>query len=62
MCVTPCIYTNNYELTITEDMGIVILIWGSFIPSVHYGFAPDRRLIRLYWTMVRTIHLMPLCQ
>lgn len=37
-----------------DYMGIVILIWGSFIPSVYYGFAPDPRLIRLYWTMITT--------
>lgn len=45
-----------------DYMGIVILIWGSLIPSVYYGFAPDPRLIRLYWTMVRTVNMTPLCR
>lgn len=39
-------------------MGIVILIWGSFIPSVYYGFNPEPSLIRLYWTMVRTTDII----
>ena len=38
-----------------DYIGIVILIWGSFIPSIYYGFSPEPQLIRLYWTMVRSI-------
>ena len=35
-----------------DYMGIVMLIWGSFIPSIYYGFSAEPKLIRLYWTMV----------
>lgn len=37
-----------------DYMGIVFLIWGSFIPSIFYGFSKEPKLIRLYWSMVRT--------
>jgi hypothetical protein len=56
LCVSLCEHIKTYELIVAEDMDIVILIWGSFIPSVYYGFDPDPKLIRLYWTMVRTIN------
>jgi adiponectin receptor len=36
-----------------DYMGIVVLIWGSFIPSIHYGFSGEPNLVRVYWTMVR---------
>ena len=36
-----------------DYLGIVLLIWGSFIPSIYYGFHQDVALIRTYWTMVR---------
>lgn len=35
-----------------DYLGIVFLIWGSFIPSISYGFACDPALIKQYWTMV----------
>jgi adiponectin receptor len=35
-----------------DYMGIVVLIWGSFVPSIYYGFAGERRLVGVYWTMV----------
>ena len=35
-----------------DYIGIVVLIWGSFIPSIYYGFSAEPKLIRLYWTMV----------
>ena len=35
-----------------DYLGIVFLIWGSFIPSVYYGFSCDTQLITRYWTMV----------
>lgn len=38
-----------------DYMGIVFLIWGSFIPSIYYGFAAEPRLIRVYWSMITTI-------
>jgi adiponectin receptor len=36
-----------------DYFGIVFLIWGSFIPSIYYGYGEDPKLITLYWTMVR---------
>jgi adiponectin receptor len=38
-----------------DYLGIVFLIWGSFIPSIYYGFQRDPELIRRYWTMITTI-------
>lgn len=38
-----------------DYVSIVFLIIGSFIPSIHYGFACDPDLITLYWTMITTI-------
>lgn len=35
-----------------DYMGIVFLIWGSFIPSIYYGFSAEPGLTRTYWTMV----------
>jgi hypothetical protein len=31
---------------------IVLLIWGSFIPSIFYGFGGDMEMVRVYWAMV----------
>lgn len=39
-----------------DYMGIVFLIWGSFIPSVYYGLLEHPSHVRFYWIMVR-----PLC-
>ncbi|KAK0896367.1 hypothetical protein LTR02_011285 [Friedmanniomyces endolithicus] len=36
-----------------DYMGIIFLIWGSFIPSLYYGF--DAELRKLYWSMITTI-------
>lgn len=36
-----------------DYLGIVFLIWGSFIPSIYYGFGCHPALITRYWTMVR---------
>ena len=35
-----------------DYLGIIILIMGSFIPSVHYAFYCHRRLAYAYWTMI----------
>lgn len=35
-----------------DYIGIVFLIWGSFIPSIYYGFSTEPALVRRYWTMV----------
>jgi predicted membrane channel-forming protein YqfA (hemolysin III family) len=31
---------------------IILLIWGSFIPSIFYGFGGDMEMVRVYWVMV----------
>ncbi|KAF2396253.1 HlyIII-domain-containing protein [Trichodelitschia bisporula] len=38
-----------------DYVGIVFMIWGSFIPSIYYGFSTEPALIRRYWTMITTI-------
>ncbi|KAI5361007.1 hypothetical protein Slin14017_G091820 [Septoria linicola] len=38
-----------------DYIGIIFLIWGSFIPSIYYGFAAEPRLVRVYWSMITTI-------
>lgn len=35
-----------------DYMGIVALIWGSFIPSVYYGLLEHPGYVRFYWIMV----------
>jgi adiponectin receptor len=35
-----------------DYVGIVMLITGSFIPSIWFGFWCDPMLQRIYWTMV----------
>ena len=37
-----------------DYLGVVLLMWGSTIPTVYYGFYCDPRLQKLYWTMVGT--------
>jgi adiponectin receptor len=34
-----------------DYLGIVILMWGSIIPSVYYGFYHEPKLQKLYWLM-----------
>jgi adiponectin receptor len=38
-----------------DYLGIVMLIWGSFIPSIYYGFRDRVDLARTYWSMVWNI-------
>lgn len=38
-----------------DYMGIIFLIWGSFIPSIYYGFSAEPKLVRLYWSMVSAL-------
>lgn len=35
-----------------DYLGIVFLIWGSFIPSIYYGFREHPTLIKRYWITV----------
>lgn len=49
---------NNHSLEVSsfgnklDYLGIVFLIWGSFIPILYYGFQRDPNLMYRYWTMV----------
>lgn len=51
---------SNHSLAVAawantlDYLGIVALIWGSFVPSIYYGFQGRAGLIWLYWSMVRT--------
>nr|OQO24851.1 hypothetical protein B0A51_10338 [Rachicladosporium sp. CCFEE 5018] len=38
-----------------DYMGIVFLIWGSFVPSIYYGFSAEPELVKVYWTMITSI-------
>ncbi|KAI9829970.1 MAG: hypothetical protein M1838_005846 [Thelocarpon superellum] len=38
-----------------DYLGIVILMWGSTIPSVYYGYYCDPNLQKLYWAMVTVL-------
>ncbi|KAG9845610.1 hemolysin-III channel protein Izh2, partial [Aureobasidium melanogenum] len=38
-----------------DYVGIVCLIWGSFIPSIFYGFAREPEYIAVYWSMITLI-------
>lgn len=35
-----------------DHLGIVLVIWGSTIPSAHFGFYNDRAYCYLYWILV----------
>jgi adiponectin receptor len=38
-----------------DYLGIVILMWGSTVPSIYYGFYCDPNLRRLYWAVVSVL-------
>ncbi|KAH7139535.1 hemolysin-III related-domain-containing protein [Dendryphion nanum] len=38
-----------------DYLGIVFLIWGSFIPVLYYCFQSEPQLIYRYWTMISTL-------
>jgi len=40
-----------------DYVGIVLLITGSFIPSIYYGFLPHPHLSAIYWGMISTLAL-----
>ena len=43
-----------------DYVGIALMIWGSFIPSVFYGFWCDPNLRMIYWAMVsESFYQMP---
>lgn len=53
------ISNHSHEVNIfgnkLDYLGIVFLIWGSFIPILYYGFQSDPQLILRYSTMVSDI-------
>ena len=42
-----------------DYLGIVILMWGSTIPSIYYGFYCDPGLQKAYWANVCSHPLLP---
>lgn len=38
-----------------DYVGVVVLMWGSTIPSVHYGFYCDPGLQHFYWSVVSAV-------
>lgn len=51
------ISNHSHEVAIwgnkLDYLGIVFLIWGSFIPVLYYAFQDEVGLMKTYWTMVR---------
>lgn len=45
-----------------DHIGIVVLIWGSFVPSIYYGFSAEPGLVRLYWSMVSVSNSLMSCR
>ncbi len=44
---------EGYRVGLQLDLlGIVLVIWGSTIPSIYFGFYCDEHLQRLYWALV----------
>lgn len=41
-----------------DYLGIVILMWGSTIPSIYYGFYCDPRLQEIYWANVSILAIL----
>ena len=50
------IQNHSHEVAIwgnkLDYLGIVFLIWGSFIPVLYYAFEQEPELMKTYWTMV----------
>nr|POF18490.1 adipor-like receptor spbc12c2.09c [Quercus suber] len=38
-----------------DYIGIVFLIWGSFVPAIYYGLGAERELVKIYWGMITSI-------
>jgi adiponectin receptor len=51
------ISNHSHEVAVLGNkldyLGIVFLIWGSFIPVLYYAFESEPALMRTYWAMVR---------
>jgi adiponectin receptor len=54
------ISNHSHEVAVLGNkldyLGIVFLIWGSFIPVLYYAFQSEPALMRTYWAMVRLFH------
>jgi adiponectin receptor len=50
------IQNHSHEVAIwgnkLDYLGIVFLIWGSFVPVLYYAFQAEPQLMKTYWTMV----------
>lgn len=50
------IQNHSHEVAIwgnkLDYLGIVFLIWGSFVPVLYYAFEGEPGLMKTYWTMV----------
>lgn len=57
------IQNHSHEVAVwgnkLDYLGIVFLIWGSFIPVLYYAFEAEPGLMKTYWTMVR--HSISFC-
>lgn len=53
------IQNHSHEVAVwgnkLDYLGIVALIWGSFIPVLYYGFIEEPELRIKYWTMITTL-------
>jgi len=53
------IQNHSHEVAVwgnkLDYLGIVFLIWGSFIPVLYYAFDQEPGLMKTYWTMITTL-------
>jgi len=49
---SPQVATFGNQL---DYLGVVILMWGSTIPSIYYGLCADPDLQKFYWTLVSVL-------
>jgi adiponectin receptor len=53
------IQNHSHEVAVwgnkLDYLGIVFLIWGSFIPVLYYAFEEEPGLMKTYWTMITTL-------
>ncbi|KAF2859884.1 HlyIII-domain-containing protein [Piedraia hortae CBS 480.64] len=57
---------SNHSQTVSrignmlDHVGIVFMIWGSFVPSIYYGFSREPGLVNLYWGMITSMSALTL--
>ncbi|KAF1932705.1 HlyIII-domain-containing protein [Didymella exigua CBS 183.55] len=53
------IQNHSHEVAVwgnkLDYLGIVFLIWGSFVPVLYYAFDREPGLMKTYWTMITTL-------